>query len=455
MIFKDLCRGLHNYACVISVEKKDDGYGEIRIVDGNDKYLESFNYGDTKKEFIPNSIYTDLIEKNLNFENYCYRAAIKKELLHSYAYPKLYGAWFHMIYIPIDYEEDNKCYCLYIMDINNDFNSDTLSSSKNEIANKVLKVTLQLSDRNQDFKISLQKVLKDIREMCEAEFSCILILNDDKDELNVLAEDRNINGTKRPMKEYLDDDFYNLAKTWIDTLGDSNCLIISNESGMNFVKERNYKWYKSLVKSGVKSLVIFPLQFRERILGYIWVSDFKSDDTIKIKETLEITTFILESEIANYLLMNQLTFLSKIDLLTGVCNRNEMNNYVQKLADSNIEKNFGLFFLDINGLKHVNDELGHLEGDKLIKRAVTALKSIYKDIPIYRAGGDEFVIIIEDATQELLDHYKEEVKEKAKDFDVSFAVGYYIINNSKQIYKALKLADEAMYIDKKKYYDNK
>jgi diguanylate cyclase (GGDEF)-like protein len=190
-------------------------------------------------------------------------------------------------------------------------------------------------------------------------------------------------------------------------------------------------------------------------MGYIWVSDFKSDDTIKIKETLETTTFILESEIANYLLMKQLTVLSKIDLLTGVCNRNEMNNYVKKLADSNIEKSFGLFFLDINGLKHVNDELGHLEGDKLIKRAVTALKSIYKDIPIYRAGGDEFVIIIEDATQELLDHYKEEVKEKAKDFDVSFAVGYYIINNSKQIYKALKLADEAMYIDKKKYYDNR
>ena len=71
--FKQLCNGIHHSACVISVQKLKDGYGEIRIVEGNDAYTSTFNADFyTKHDFIPNSIYTDYLVKNLNFEEYCY-----------------------------------------------------------------------------------------------------------------------------------------------------------------------------------------------------------------------------------------------------------------------------------------------------------------------------------------------------------------------------------------------
>ena len=58
MDFRKLCNSIHHTACVVSVQKTKDGYGEIRIVDGNGPYLDSFKgpfYAE--HEFVPNSIY--------------------------------------------------------------------------------------------------------------------------------------------------------------------------------------------------------------------------------------------------------------------------------------------------------------------------------------------------------------------------------------------------------------
>ena len=453
MDFKKLCEGIDSMACVISVEKKEDGYGEIRIVDGNKKYIDSYstnNYEDNN--FIPNQIYTKFIPRNLSFEEYCYKSAVKKQLLHSYAYPKDFRAWFHMLYIPVDYETDDLAYCMYIMDINKEFDSDILSGADNSIANRVLKTTLQLSNGG-DFKTSLTNVIKDIREMCDAAFCCILLVDDIKEELYVLAQDRNINSDRKNMEEYIDDNFYDLVKSWKDTLGNNNCLIIYNEEGMNFVKEKNKIWYDSLTKEKVDSLVFLPLYSQDKLLGYIWVSNFNAEDIIKIKETLEITAFILSSVIGNHLLMNQLKVLSSIDLLTTVKNRNEMNNYTKLLSAENDNVNIGVFFLDINGLKKVNDLEGHLAGDKLIKRAADTLKSIFDNNHIYRAGGDEFIVIIENVDEKKMEEYASLIRKKSKKNNVSFAIGYSIKKNGHEIIKAIKEADEAMYNDKRIFYE--
>ena len=102
MNFKELCESITDIACIISVRKTGSGYDEIRIVEGNKKHKDSFN---SENDFVPNSIYTKYLPRNLNFEEYCYRSAVKKELLHSYAYPEYLKSWLHMLYIPLEYEE--------------------------------------------------------------------------------------------------------------------------------------------------------------------------------------------------------------------------------------------------------------------------------------------------------------------------------------------------------------
>ncbi|MBQ2069656.1 MAG: GGDEF domain-containing protein, partial [Bacilli bacterium] len=69
MNFKEMCSSIRHNACVLSVKKTSEGDAEIRIVDGNEAYLGSFAMDSYEKhEFIPNSLYTDYLPKNLNFE---------------------------------------------------------------------------------------------------------------------------------------------------------------------------------------------------------------------------------------------------------------------------------------------------------------------------------------------------------------------------------------------------
>ena len=450
--FKQLCNCFKQTTCVVSIERKPNGYGEIRIVDGNDAYTNSFKgEGYIKHEFVPNSIYTDYLEKNLNFEEYVYRSAVKKELLHSYAYPEYFHTWMHMLFIPIEQETDKLSYCLYIMEMNNVFNPELLSTPSNDIYSKVLNTTLHLSN-TADFKASLKNVTREIRKICNALFCCILLIDEQKKELKVLAEDRDLNSDKMAMKHYMDDSFYELVRSWDGVIASNgNCVIVKDRSGMEYIKERNRPWYDSLVKNNVNSLVLFSLKSGKDRIGYMWVSDFKSDDTPKIKEAMEITTFVLGSQIGNYLLVDKLTKLSSIDFLTGLYNRNRLNSYMNEIAESH-DAPTGLIFLDINGLKKVNDRDGHVAGDNLIRRAANTLIGVFPENDIFRVGGDEFVTILRDITEENIKEYIEKLHKRARKNDVSFAVGYAMTNNSKDIERILREADANMYEDKRKFY---
>ncbi len=108
-----------------------------------------------------------------------------------------------------------------------------------------------------------------------------------------------------------------------------------------------------------------------------------------IRDTLELTTYFIASEIASNLFIEQLRALDKTDILTGVMNRNAMNDRVTALCDrpDALSEKTGVVFADMNGLKYTNDHLGHTAGDQLLKNAAMILKSTFTGAEIYRAGG--------------------------------------------------------------------
>lgn len=450
--FRELCNCFKQTACVVSIEKKDKVEKEIRIVDGNDPYVNSFKANVyAKHDFVPNSIYTDYLVKNLNFEEYVYRSAVKKELLHSYAYPEHFKTWMHMLFIPVDYETEDLAYCLYIMEMNEVFNPELLVNPNDDVYSQVLSATLQLSNTT-DFKTSLKNVTREIRKICKALFCCILLVDDEKKRLTIMAEDYDLNSHRRGMMTYVDESFYDIVKTWDSLIVDNgNCIIINNESGMEYIKERDPAWYESLVSSNIDSLVLLQLKSGNNQLGYMWVTDFEAEDTPKIKEILEMTTFVLGSQIGNYLLLDKLTKLSSIDFLTGLYNRNRLNNYMNEIMESE-DAPTTLIFLDINGLKKVNDNDGHLAGDNLIRRAANTLISVFTEDEIFRVGGDEFVVILRNVEEKQIQDYLNKLHKKSKKNDVSFAVGYAMTDKSKNIEALLKEADMNMYNDKRKFY---
>lgn len=224
------------------------------------------------------------------------------------------------------------------------------------------------------------------------------------------------------------------------------------------VEERNPIWYKSLRSVGAKTIALFPLKSRNEHLGYMWAANFKEDRSAQIKEILELTTFVLGTEIANYLMVNRLKELSSRDMLTGVMNRNEMNSYVDRLANlsDSQKKSVGIIFTDLNGLKQTNDNYGHDAGDRLLRNAASALSELFEARCVFRAGGDEFVVIREDVTREQTEEIARAIRLAERRYPgLSFSVGWSFEDDCRDIHRALAQADQRMYEDKKKYYLNR
>jgi diguanylate cyclase (GGDEF)-like protein len=114
------------------------------------------------------------------------------------------------------------------------------------------------------------------------------------------------------------------------------------------------------------------------------------------------------------------------DSLTGIKNSTA---YAEAIAELNKEINlgnpsFGVIVADINNLKKTNDTYGHDVGNELIVHASKILKDVFKASPVYRIGGDEFVVILNG--KDLEKH--RELMEKA---DAAFSADYIEVNDEK------------------------
>ena len=136
------------------------------------------------------------------------------------------------------------------------------------------------------------------------------------------------------------------------------------------------------------------------------------------------------------------------DSLTGLKNRRGYQNIIDSLKD---EERVGVVFCDANGLKSINDNEGHQAGDEFIKKIAGILKDAFSDGEICRISGDEFVVILTGADEELF-------SVRMNDFgEVLFREGRiasygYEIGNGKEVLELVRSAEKKMYADKEKYY---
>ena len=464
MDFQSFVDQIEPMACIISVEKFPDGsHGNIRLVAGNEAYIRSIENKDVisstqmlKNRFIPNSPYEEYIPKDLNFEDACYRCAILKKPYHTYIHPERYSFWIDMYMMPLTSDEANMGYCVYIQEFTEEENSERMSNISASISSAVLQTCLKLKG-SKDFKKTIDEVLSDVREICGADRCCILLTDYKERQCTVLSQAVASGVEVFPFEAHIKqeyEDFFNVVDTWQDTIAGSTCLIIKDEKGMMVLKERNPIWYASLCKASVKSLVLFPLMYNDEILGYIWAVNFDTQSATKIKETLELTTRLIASEIANYQMLNRLKEMGTMDMLTGVMNRNAMNNRIDSLIrEKSIPKHYGVIIADLNGLKQKNDREGHAAGDSLLKGAAAMLSDVFHDAEIYRAGGDEFLIIASNIPEEELEARVKKLRKASQNPDgISFALGLYYDSSEGDLLKAMRMADERMYKDKKRYY---
>ena len=152
--------------------------------------------------------------------------------------------------------------------------------------------------------------------------------------------------------------------------------------------------------------------------------------------------------------------LLSIDALTGLGSRYSYNDKVKFYEiESNISDNLAVTELDMNGLKTINDELGHLEGDKAICEVSNIIIEVFENVgECYRTGGDEFIVftnVEKNILEDLLNSLKKKIDERDCGNDkLSVSVGSCYVKETKNqtIESAIKKADERMYEAKNNYY---
>lgn len=150
------------------------------------------------------------------------------------------------------------------------------------------------------------------------------------------------------------------------------------------------------------------------------------------------------------------------DSLTGLYNRKFIYAALERFCEKG-EAAFGVLFIDVNGLKYVNDTLGHCMGDRYIVKVSEAIKEgVQEEDFAARIGGDEFLVILQVASEAVMAERVEQMKaciklqnEAESVLEMAMSIGAIWVDESLQERGAtavLTYADERMRREKEKFY---
>ncbi|MCR5308017.1 MAG: GGDEF domain-containing protein [bacterium] len=160
--------------------------------------------------------------------------------------------------------------------------------------------------------------------------------------------------------------------------------------------------------------------------------------------------------------VSEINALAHKDALTHVKNKTAYEEKKEEIEKQikNGNATFGIVMADINSLKIINDKYGHGKGDEYIIGACMLISKIYKHSPVYRIGGDEFVVVLQgedyENRDELIEKAKEELNKAMNDETkdpwnrYSAAIGMSIFEKDDDFDTVFRRADKKMYENKAK-----
>lgn len=206
--------------------------------------------------------------------------------------------------------------------------------------------------------------------------------------------------------------------------------------------------YRILEMQSIRSLIAVPLKREDKIVGFFGVDNPRKNQ--QDFTLLSSITYFMQNTLDRRKNEELLARLSFEDSLTGLYNRNCFNRAVADLKE-NAPESLGVVYLDLNGLKLVNDTYGHEAGDQLIQTAAANIKKTFGK-NTFRIGGDEFVALISGISREQLDEFMKLLRAGMEADHVKVSVGISFRATDANIEEQMRQADEAMYAEKKSHH---
>ena len=274
-----------------------------------------------------------------------------------------------------------------------------------------------------------------------------------KDELMNNTHDWTAPGIS-PQLEKLQQLDLSLISDWLPFFEKNDCIIIDD---VEQLQKTNPAAYATLHAREITSLIAAPIFLDNKLAGYIGIDNYDSEKIKNSSYLLLSMSIFLSYAIRHRNHVDMLHRLSYHDLLTNALNRNAFMDVLSQFRPGQYAS-AGIIYIDINGMKEINDFYGHHQGDKILITTVAKVFNLFKPDELFRIGGDEFVIITYDLTE--TDFYEKfnllrNIFCKKTNLPFSIATGSCWVKSPSDLNSLLQQADSAMYTDKKKFYYGK
>ena len=257
-----------------------------------------------------------------------------------------------------------------------------------------------------------------------------------------------------PQLEKLQQLDLSLISDWLPFFEKNDCIIIDD---VEQLQKTNPAAYATLHAQEITSLIAAPIFLDNKLAGYIGIDNYDSEKIKNSSYLLLSMSIFLSYAIRHRNHVDMLHRLSYHDLLTNALNRNAFMDVLSQFRPGQYAS-AGIMYIDINGMKEINDFYGHHQGDKILITTVAKVFNLFKPDELFRIGGDEFVIITYDLTE--TDFYEKfnllrNIFCEKTNLPFSIATGSCWVKSPSDLNSLLQQADSAMYADKKKFYYGK
>ena len=256
-------------------------------------------------------------------------------------------------------------------------------------------------------------------------------------------------GVKSEMATLQHRDYARYIGSWERFLEKASSVIIED---IEVLKEDDPVGYKILKRQGIERLIATPIYHLGRLIGYLCADNYEWDSRFNTVAAFETVSYFLAAKLSNHRLVEELDHLSRYDALTGLLNRNAFSLAVDTLMHQHVA--VGVVYADVNGLKEINDELGHQAGDKALKRTADLLADCCGREHAYRVGGDEFIVLMPEVAKQAFEERFARLHVLVEgEPDLSLAVGADWLDDAAKLDEAISRTDRRMYRDKVAHYE--
>lgn len=234
-------------------------------------------------------------------------------------------------------------------------------------------------------------------------------------------------------------------KAFYSAFHNSPILLVDNATAY----QKRHPKIQAIHQTEWQRYAIGQLTIEHRSLGYIAIINPAKDHFTAITKPLHTILRVTSIMMRNRDNIKKLHTISTIDQLTGVGNRRALTDFVaNRLHPGSM---YAIFFIDVNGLKKMNDTFGHARGDLLIQTIAYVLADIAPKDHVFRLGGDEFLALMPCRSDEEAIIIIDRIEQSMHIHHCSAAIGYVLcLAPFSNLDAIIHEADEKMYRDKKK-----